>query len=51
MTQEQLDLLVRLVREVVRDELAAQSGRQVCGERVEDTYAYLQAVRHLVDKH
>ena len=49
MTQEQLDLLVRLMREIVRHEL--NEGRPSWERReyrVEDTYAYQQCVRHLV---
>lgn len=49
MTQEQLDLLVRLMREVVRHEFrTSQIRRDEFEHRVEETYAYQQCVRHLV---
>lgn len=44
MTQEQLDLLVRLMREVVRNELGDSAL-----SKLEETYEYRQCVRHLVN--
>lgn len=43
MTQEQLDLLVRLMREVVRREASPGAF-----STLEETYAYQQCVRYLV---
>ena len=52
MTQEQLDILVRLMREVVRHEARTRLDTRwsVLEHRVEETYAYQQCVRHLVEK-
>lgn len=51
MTQEQLDLLVRLMREVVRNEALTHDIWRWSGQPhgVEETYAYQQCVRHLVE--
>lgn len=50
MTQEQLDLLVRLMREVVRHEGRTKPPWDDLPHRVEDTYAYQQCVGRLVEK-
>lgn len=49
MTQEQLDLLVSLMRAVIREQYLYEQGlRHRPGGNVENTYEYSQCVRHLV---